>query len=148
MPRVLITGSRNWTDAEQIRRTLDAALLVFDRSPTPPVLVHGGCNMHRNGRGAYVPTTKPTRGADAIAHGWWRSWGLPTEVHMAEWDTHGKAAGFIRNQHMVDMGADLVIGFVLDNSPGTTHCLTAAERAGLRIDRIDRHTPTPKVSPR
>lgn len=139
-----MTGSRDWTDAEQIRRTLDAAVMVFDRSPTPPVLVHGGCNMYRNARGAIRAKNDPPLGADAIAHVFWRSWGLPAEVHFADWKAHGKAAGMIRNQRMVALGADLVVGFVLDASPGATNCLDQAGSAGLRLDVIERRSPDAK----
>ena len=50
----------------------------------------------------------------------------------AAWDEHGKAAGPIRNQAMVDKGADLCIGIVTTiESVGTRDCLQRAHLAGI-----------------
>jgi hypothetical protein len=101
--RILVTGSRTWTDNTIIRD----ALTPF-RTPGA-VLVHGNA-----------------RGADRIAAGIWRTWGLPTEAHTADWDTHGRAAGMHRNRHMVALGADMCLAFIRDHSPGATHCAAIA----------------------
>lgn len=61
-----------------------------------------------------------------------KSFGWHTECHWPDWDRYGrKRAGFIRNQHMVDLGADLCLAFTRDNSRGTAHCALAAEAAGI-----------------
>lgn len=112
-PRILITGSRTWTDTARIR----AVLMWCRRTYPDAVLVHGDC-----------------RGADRIAAGIWTSWGLPTEAHPADWHTHGRAAGPMRNHRMVAAGADLCLAFLRDSSRGATHC--AAERAGIPTFRI------------
>lgn len=139
--RLLVTGSRNWVDDDQVYRTLDAALLTLRGAGTAPVtLVHGGCNMRptRDGCAAYVDD--PPRGADAIADYVWRSWGLPVEIHFADWERHGKAAGYIRNSEMVSRHADLVCAFWLDGSRGTGHTIQLARAAGLRLDVVERRT--------
>jgi hypothetical protein len=117
--RVLVTGSRDWTDTTTI-----AAVLRRWRTPGA-VLVHGGA-----------------RGADRIAAAIWRAWGLPTEQHRADWDRHGNAAGYIRNQHMVTAGATVCLAFILDNSRGATHCAQIAETAGIPTHRIERTSST------
>jgi hypothetical protein len=38
---------------------------------------------------------------------------------------------------MVDLGADLVLAFLRDNSRGTTGCIELAERAGLTPHVVD-----------
>lgn len=113
--RILVTGSRDWTDEFQIQTALMHWWLEHDR-PSDAVLVHGAC-----------------RGADRIAADCWRKQGFPVEAHPADWKTHGLAAGFIRNQHMVDLGADVCLAFIRNDSRGATHCMTRAEVAGIPV---------------
>lgn len=129
--RVLVTGSRNWSDRETIRRALAeiADMYPHNWDDNGIVLVHGGCNLRRGGH----PTTPEPRGADAIAHVLWRSWGLHSEMHKAEWAVHGRAAGPIRNKLMVDLGADICLAFILDESPGATDCARRAREAGIPV---------------
>ena len=119
--RVLVTGSRDWDDWEAVWRQLDALC------PAPGhtlIVVHGAC---------------PT-GADHHASDWcdefaWfaeqRGAELIVEPHAADWAKHGKAAGPIRNQQMVDVGADLCLAFVKNNSRGASDCLARAQAAGI-----------------
>ncbi|MBF6540764.1 DUF2493 domain-containing protein [Nocardia farcinica] len=130
MRRLLVTGSRNWTDRQIIRDALARAWR--DLQPGPIVLVHGAA-----------------RGADTIASDIWTGGGLPDEPHPAKWDqacgptcTHRRqrdsrvyhtCAGGIRNQLMVDLGADLVLGFPIGAGwSGTKDCLARARAAGIR----------------
>lgn len=115
MRRVLVTGSRNWADREAI---FNALLDQWEQSGGEMAVIHGGA-----------------RGADQIAHRWATAteMGVSVEVHPADWDRHGKAAGFIRNQQMVDAGADVCLAFPLGESPGTRHCMKAAEKAGIPV---------------
>ncbi len=63
----------------------------------------------------------------------WSSDSMP-----ADWDTFGKAAGPVRNQAMVDKGADLCIGIVTSiESVGTRDCLQRAHLAGIPTLIID-----------
>ncbi len=113
--RALVTGSRaadSDKHADQISRSL-GEILSFPGFPDL-VLVHGAC---------------PT-GVDAIVekvcHGY-------TERHPADWYKYGRAAGPIRNQAMVDLGADLCLAFPLlgEKNHGTFDCKDRAERAGI-----------------
>jgi hypothetical protein len=108
--RILITGSRTWTAATLLRTTLAHWRQVYPDA----VLVHGAC-----------------RGADLIAAGIWQGWHLPTEPHPADWAQHGRAAGFLRNQHMVDLGADVCLAFIRDHSRGAEHTAALATAAGI-----------------
>lgn len=58
-------------------------------------------------------------------------WDIVAEEHLADWDNLGKRAGIVRNAAMVDMGADVVLGFIRNNSPGATHCVNYARESGL-----------------
>lgn len=128
--RVIVTGSRTWSDTETIRRALCeiADGYPHDWNDQGIVLVHGGCNTN-NGRA----THSPPRGADAIANALWKSWGMTVEIHKAKWSQHGRAAGPIRNKDMVDRGADLCIAFILDESAGATDCVRRATEAGIPV---------------
>jgi hypothetical protein len=114
--RILVTGSRIWPDHDVIYDALDAALndAPKDRDTW---LVVGDC----------------PRGADRIAYQWAVTAMVPTDVHLADWTTHGKAAGPIRNTAMVRSGADLCLAFIRDGSRGASHTVTLARRAGIPV---------------
>lgn len=116
MIRILVTGSRTWTDrawiVDELDRIVEEAGVTY---PTDVILVSGAC----------------PRGADRLAeiHAAARGWTI--ERHPADWATFPRRAGFIRNQHMVDLGADVCVVFCRDGSAGATHTGRAAERAGI-----------------
>lgn len=109
--RILITGSRDWND----RLVIEEALSVV--SEPGAVLISGAC---------------PT-GADRLSENVWDYWHLPIERHPADWQKFGKRAGFIRNQEMVDSGADICFAFIRNDSKGATHTANAARKAGIPV---------------
>lgn len=118
--RILITGSRRWSDRQVIAEAL-AAQLRDHRDRNPITLVHGGA-----------------RGADSIADRIWRQWAFVAdlaepEVHEAHWARHGCAAGPLRNAEMVAAGADICLAFPIGPSPGTRDCIARAEAAGIPV---------------
>ena len=116
--RLLVTGSRTWDKEDLMRRLLVKVYnQVKDRDP---ILVHG---------------TAP--GADEMASAIWLDLGGAVEPHPADWDKWGKAAGFIRNQQMVDLGANLCIAFIRDNSRGASMTAKIADKAGILTWRIE-----------
>ena len=60
------------------------------------------------------------------------------EAHPAKWDTYGRRAGPIRNQEMVNLGADICYAFKIDGvvAKGTEHCAQAALKAGIKVVRV------------
>ena len=79
------------------------------------------------------------RGADTGGFNWGWSRGIPVKSFPADWKTHGKAAGFIRNCQMAKY-AERVILF--PGGRGTAHMRQEAKKAGLII--IERaHSPLP-----
>jgi hypothetical protein len=97
------------------------------------------------------------QGADALAEEWVRAVGphpgdqrgvnddicsVLHEQYPADWDKHGKAAGPIRNQQMLDEGhPEIVIAFVdkpLTSSRGTFDMVTRARDAGLPVYVVEK----------
>lgn len=134
MKRLLVTGSREWTDREKIVTELERARVELGDNTT---LVHGDA-----------------RGVDRIAaHLWHCTWGLPAEDYPADWrgpcrdscaPNHRRArsvgapkicpaAGMYRNAEMVALGADLCLAFILDESSGATGCARLARKAGIPV---------------
>lgn len=107
---ILVTGDRNWSDKETIRKEL----IKYDCEGMS--LIHGNC-----------------RGVDILAGevaeelGWW------VISVSAEWGKHGKAAGPIRNKEMLDLGPELVLAFHhnISESKGTKNCVQQAKKAGI-----------------
>ncbi len=115
MARLLIPGSRNGWDTDNLKHQLLGALIVL-ASGEGTVLIHGDAP-----------------GVDTQAADIWKGWGLPVEAHPADWSI-GKKAGPLRNQEMVDLGADLCLAFVAPESRGTRDCLRRAEEAGIPVE--------------
>lgn len=123
--RILVTGSRDWGDADRVKTAISDAWVSLGRPPVERVtLVHGGA-----------------RGADTIARGFARAIGMSVEEHPAAWDTRGRAAGPIRNSEMVNAGADVCLAFIRNGSRGASNCADLAERAGIRTVRFEEQTP-------
>lgn len=129
MKRLLITGSRDWTDEDAIRREFGRFTAEHGAEVT---IVHGGAI-----------------GADSIADRVARYWGggMVVEVHPADWRL-GKIAGPARNRKMVEAGADLCLAFIQPcrkpecrrrrphGSHGASGCADMAEQAGIPTRRI------------
>ncbi len=69
-------------------------------------------------------------GADAAGEDWARSRGIPVRRFPADWQTHGRAAGPIRNRQMAEY-ADAVVLF--PGGRGTESMRREAERLGKRV---------------
>ncbi len=111
---VLVCGGRTFADVLLVRGVLDAYLRVKGRGLG---VLHGGAD-----------------GADRLAHLWAHRAGLTTLRVDADWETHGKAAGPIRNQKMVDMRPEYVVAF--PGGAGTRDLVTRATHAGLAVQTI------------
>jgi YspA, cpYpsA-related SLOG family len=122
--RILVTGSRDWPYPEAVYRELSQASLNARVAGEIVTIVDGAC---------------PT-GADSHAHKWTElvyATEVNSERHPADWNAEGRAAGPLRNQRMVALGADLCIAFRLNGSRGTTDCIQRAKAAGIPCRVID-----------
>src|SRR5580698_3375593 len=74
-------------------------------------------------------------GADTLADTWARSRGIRVERYYALWQTHGKAAGPIRNQQMLDSeNPDLVVAF--RGGDGTADMVRRAKAANVKVIEV------------
>lgn len=72
------------------------------------------------------------RGADTLARKYAEEHGIHVAPFPAQWDTHGKAAGPIRNAQMLREGQpELVIAFRGPNNRGTQNMIDQARKAGV-----------------
>jgi hypothetical protein len=116
--RIIFTGSRKWAGiyAEARAGEVLARLETFAVAiGSPLVIVHG--NYHE--------------GLDAVVDRWAIRHGYVPEHFDAKWETYGLAAGPIRNQEMVDAGADMCLGFPLPGGRGTQDCMNRARLARI-----------------
>jgi hypothetical protein len=77
--KILVCGSRHWDDIETIARVLEGL------PKSGVTIIHGAA-----------------RGADMIAGEVAKQFGWNVREYPAQWDKHGKAAGPLRNQLMLD----------------------------------------------
>ena len=113
--RVLICGSRDWTNEQAIHTELDR---LYARYGNDLVIIQGNAP-----------------GADTIAARYAAlELGIKQEAYRADWHKHGKAAGPIRNQQMLDEGKPQgVVAFQLHNSRGTEDMIRRAKAIGLPV---------------
>jgi len=137
--RILMTGSREWSNGPASVDALNAAVNLLGSSSRQATLVHGAA-----------------QGADQLLDAAAKHLGLATEAHPAEWRVHTascptwcqgrdtcKLAGHRRNAEMIAAGADLVLAFPTHSyalapgenrertSRGTWDCADKAKAAGL-----------------
>jgi hypothetical protein len=114
---LLVCGSRTVTDLKWVRCLAD----TFKYLKVSKV-IHGGA-----------------KGADTLAGLAAQLLKLDEHVFMADWDRHGKAAGPIRNQEMLDEGRpDLVLALYPDTgiTKGTKDMVDRARKAGVKCIEV------------
>lgn len=99
--RIAVVGSRNYHNLEQVRQ------YVLDL-PKDSTIVSGGA-----------------KGVDTIATIAAVGVGLETITFFPDWNTHGKAAGMIRNSLIVE-SSDAVVAFWDGKSKGTKDTIDKA----------------------
>ena len=107
--KLIIAGGRDFRDIVRAFRDLEP----FERVVTE--VVSGGA-----------------RGADDIGEEWAAYYKKPVKRFPANWDRHGKSAGYRRNVEMADY-ADAVVAFWNGESRGTRHMIQIAQAKGLKV---------------
>lgn len=108
--RVLVTGGRNFADADLLETTLNAV----HESEEISVLIHGAAN-----------------GADTLAGEWAARHDIRVVACPAEWKRYGRGAGPVRNREMLALSPDLLVAF--PGGRGTADMISAAEKKGIPI---------------
>jgi hypothetical protein len=100
---VAIVGGRDFDDYEQFKSCVNGEKIKFKS------VISGGA-----------------RGVDTMAERYAKEIGVPVKICLPDWTKHGKAAGPIRNRQIIE-GADCVIAFWDEKSPGTRSSIKIAE---------------------
>lgn len=137
MRRVLVTGSRNLADPTPVDEAIWAQARIAG-SLDQLTVIEGRC---------------PYGGADLHAQRFCERHGAINEPYPALWeipctgdgtpcrhlrrrkngDIYYSCAGFIRNQRMVDTGADVCLAFPRGESKGTYDCASRAKSALIPV---------------
>jgi hypothetical protein len=95
-----------------------------------------------------VVITGGARGTDAQAAAWAHAHGVKVVTYTTDWATHGRSAGPMRNQAMLDTAEpDLVLAFPSKTSIGTFDMLRRAKAAHLPLRIVRVPTTAAKSTP-
>ena len=106
MKKIAIVGSRSFNDFDK----LESFILNRINSGFISKVVSGGA-----------------KGADTLGEEFAKKYNKSTLIFLADWETHGKAAGMIRNKDIVE-NSDVVFAFWDGNSKGTKSSINLAKR--------------------
>ena len=117
--RVLVCGGRDYDNRERLFKVLDDALEAATLAGKSFALAHGGA-----------------RGADSHSHEWAKTRQVSNlRVYEADWETHGKRAGPIRNIKMLtESQPHVIIAFKGGN--GTAHMVRIGKEAGVPVYEV------------
>jgi hypothetical protein len=117
--RVLVCGGRDYEDRSRVFHVLDKALRAATLAERPFVLIHGGA-----------------RGADSLS-GLWATARQVSDVRVyeADWNTHKKAAGPIRNRLMLKNESPHVI-IAFEGGNGTADMIRQGKKAGVPVYEV------------
>lgn len=114
--RLLIAGSRGYTDYAQLCGVVDEA--ISDWGLNSPVIVSGGA-----------------RGADSLGERYAKEAGLEMIQFKAKWGELGRAAGIARNMDMAWYSTHVLV-FWDGSSPGSRHMMGFAKESRLRTKMV------------
>ena len=117
--RVLIAGSRSFTDYERAKKYIDFCTLNI-RNKNKIIIVSGGA-----------------KGADMLGEHYAQENGFRIERYLPDWKKYGRSAGVRRNKTMVE-ASDYVICFWDGISKGTKSTIDFSKelKKPLRIKKI------------
>lgn len=117
MAKVIIAGGRDFTDYKLLRsicsKLLKTAMFNYDNDPIE--IVSGNAN-----------------GADKLGEKFAGDFDLQVKKFPADWNKHGKSAGYIRNKQMAEY-AQVLIAFWDGTSKGTKMMIDLAHEYELEV---------------
>lgn len=115
--KIIIAGGRDFNDYELLKKSVDEFILFYlQMEPNDPVeIVSGGAP-----------------GADSLGERYASENGYPIKKFPADWNTHGKAAGPIRNRQMASYAHACII-FWDGKSRGTKNMIEEAKKKNLLL---------------
>jgi hypothetical protein len=113
--RILVCGGRDYADQAMLFGVLD---------------------MESEARSIYSIIQGGADGADRLARLWCHSRRVRYDNFPADWRSHGKAAGPIRNQQMLDEGKPTKV-FAFLGGRGTADMVRRAKKAGVPVFHFD-----------
>lgn len=116
--RVLICGSRGWSDPNPINAIIAGHDILAEGAGEKLTVIHGDAP-----------------GADRLAGRLAKQWGVEVIKEPADWNRYGAAAGPIRNQKMLDEHQPGVIYAFRSRgkSTGTDDMIARGEAAGVPV---------------
>lgn len=112
MMHLAIVGSRTYDDVRTFQSLVDDWICKHGR---PATIISGGA-----------------RGVDTLASLYARENSIPLRVFQADWKTHGRAAGPLRNQQIVDVCTH-VLAFPSEKGRGTQDTIRRARASGREV---------------
>lgn len=110
--RIIVAGSRTYTDYKQFVQLMDEYSSKLNQSTT-----------------AYI-SGNASRGADAMLIHWAELRRKPYCLFTADWDKNKRIAGFIRNQEMAENGTHLFVVYDGESS-GSRNMIWNAKKRNL-----------------
>lgn len=122
--KIIIAGSRDIHDLEIVKRAFVAALAVWGKRLSDVQVIISG----------------RARGVDRLGEQLAALINCEVIAKEPDWNKYGKQAGWQRNNEMAKLctpGVDGLVAVRLNNSPGTTHMITIAQKRGLLVAVTD-----------
>jgi hypothetical protein len=107
----IIAGSRDITDIRHVNFAMEKLYVVYGIRPTTVI-------------------SGTARGVDTLGEEWGQDHRCKIIRMPADWTTHGKSAGYKRNEHMAH-NADGLVAIWDGHSRGTGHMIDTANRLKL-----------------
>ena len=108
---IIIAGGREFTDYNRLTHTLNHLTQHYRQITVV-------CGL--------------ARGADKLGERWAKEFQHDIEYYPADWDKHGKSAGYKRNEQMA-LNADALVAFWDGTSKGTKHMIGLAKKHKLAV---------------
>ena len=123
--RVIIAGSRNFSDYELLKKSVIEIITKKTMLPDLTRIISGGA-----------------RGADTLGERFANEMGLEISRFIPDWDGLGKRAGYVRNAEMAKFAVEddndgMLIAFWDGQSRGTKHMIDLANKYGLEVHVVN-----------